>query len=213
MNTEPKIEPKQEYISGLGKASIMPPNIKGWNWGAFLLTWIWGIGNNTLIALLMFVPFVNIVMMFVLGAKGNQWAWQNRKWKSIEHFKSIQRKWTISAVFLLFIVFPLFILLIFNAVAGMLKGEAYDLSLQAIKTNKQVIQHIGTPLHPSYFVSGDIKIDNSGGEANLYYTIKGPKGEALAIVKATKTSTHWTLQKVLVSAETDSEYPDIEVVK
>lgn len=26
-------------------------DIQGWIWGAFLLSWIWGIGNNTYIAL------------------------------------------------------------------------------------------------------------------------------------------------------------------
>jgi hypothetical protein len=32
-------------------------------------------------------------MWFVLGAKGNEWAWQKGKWLSIEHFKRTQRKW------------------------------------------------------------------------------------------------------------------------
>ena len=30
----------------------IPPEIDRWNWGAFLLNWIWGVGNNTFIALL-----------------------------------------------------------------------------------------------------------------------------------------------------------------
>ena len=62
----------EEYSSGMEKESVLPPELKGWNWGAFLLNWIWGIGNSTYIAFLMFVPLVNIVMLFVLGAKGNE---------------------------------------------------------------------------------------------------------------------------------------------
>ena len=58
-----------ENNSGQGKNSTLPPEIKGWNWGAFFLNWIWGIGNSTFIALLMFVPIVNFAMPFVLGAK------------------------------------------------------------------------------------------------------------------------------------------------
>lgn len=59
-----------------------------------MLNWIWGIGNNTFIALLMFVPFVNFIMLFILGAKGSKWAWKkNKKWESIEEFKAVQRKW------------------------------------------------------------------------------------------------------------------------
>ncbi|MGZ5106361.1 MAG: hypothetical protein ACXWBR_19085, partial [Usitatibacter sp.] len=64
-------------------ASPVPSEIDRWNWGAFLLNWIWGIGNNTFIALLALVPFVNIIMVFVLGAKGSEWAWRNKHWESV----------------------------------------------------------------------------------------------------------------------------------
>jgi hypothetical protein len=72
-----------ENTSGHGKSSVVPAELDYWNWGAFLLNWIWGIGNNTFIALLMFVPLVNIVMLVVLGAKGNEWAWRNKRWSDI----------------------------------------------------------------------------------------------------------------------------------
>jgi hypothetical protein len=72
---------------------LIPHEIRGWNWGAFLLTWIWGLAHGVWISLLCFIPFVNIVMWFVLGAKGNEWAWQKGKWLSIEHFKRTQRNW------------------------------------------------------------------------------------------------------------------------
>ena len=69
----------------------IPPEIDRWNWGAFLLNWIWGVGNNTFIALLTLVPIVGFVMLFVLGAKGSRWAWRNGRWDSVEHFKRVQR--------------------------------------------------------------------------------------------------------------------------
>ena len=58
-----------------------------------MMNWIWGIGNKVWISLLCFIPFVNWVMPFVLGAKGNKWAWQSKTWNSIEHFKKTQRTW------------------------------------------------------------------------------------------------------------------------
>ena len=84
-----------QNTSGEGKGTIVPPEIKGWNWGAFLLSWIWGIGNSVWIALIVFIPIplLALIMSFVLGAKGNQWAWQNKRWGSIEHFKRTQRTW------------------------------------------------------------------------------------------------------------------------
>ena len=75
--------------------TVVPAEVDRWNWGAFLLNWIWGVGSNTFIALLTLVPLVGIVMVFVLGAKGSRWAWRNGRWDSVEHFKRVQRQWAI----------------------------------------------------------------------------------------------------------------------
>jgi hypothetical protein len=92
-----------------------PAEVKRWNWGAFLLTWIWGIGNQVWIALLALIPIVGLVMMFVLGAKGNEWAWEKGRWDSVEAFHRTQRKWAIAGL----IVFGLGLLIsIVAAVAG-----------------------------------------------------------------------------------------------
>jgi len=79
--------------SGQGESAVIPAEIKKWNWGAFLLSWIWGLGNKVYIALLCLIPCVGIVMAFVLGAKGSKWAWQNQRWESIEHFQRVQKIW------------------------------------------------------------------------------------------------------------------------
>ena len=42
--------------SGTGSGAIIPPGVAGWSWGAFLLNWIWAIGNRTWIGLLALVP-------------------------------------------------------------------------------------------------------------------------------------------------------------
>ncbi len=100
--------------SGQGKLAALPPQLYGWNWGAFFLTWIWGIGNNTQIAFLTWIPLVNFVMIFMLGAKGNEWAWQNKRWKSIEHFKKVQKLW-VTWGFALFILGMLFLFIVIIA--------------------------------------------------------------------------------------------------
>ncbi|PIR21301.1 MAG: ribonuclease G [Deltaproteobacteria bacterium CG11_big_fil_rev_8_21_14_0_20_47_16] len=71
----------------------IPPEARKWNWGAFFLTWIWGIGNNVLIAFLVFIPFMGFIMPIILGIKGSEWAWQNKRWESIEQFQRVQRTW------------------------------------------------------------------------------------------------------------------------
>ena len=93
-----QIEGTPENTSGLGELATVPEEVKGWNWGAFVLTWIWGIFNSVWIALLCFIPFFSLVWAIVLGVKGNEWAWRNKKWDSIEHFKSTQRSWNIAGI-------------------------------------------------------------------------------------------------------------------
>ena len=92
----PKSDISQNDVntSGMGKDHELPEGIKGWSWGAFLLNWIWAIGNQTWIGLFAFLPFVGLIMFFVLGFKGREWAWRNKKWDSVEHFQTVQRKWS-----------------------------------------------------------------------------------------------------------------------
>jgi hypothetical protein len=71
----------------------LPKDAKGWSWGAFVLTFIWGIANRTWISLLVLIPFIGFIMTIILGVKGREWAWKNKDWDSIEHFKNTQAKW------------------------------------------------------------------------------------------------------------------------
>jgi hypothetical protein len=84
-----------ENTSGHGEFAVIPDEIKGWNWGAFWFTWIWGLFNRSYVALLVFIPILNLLVPFYLGAKGNELAWKNRIWESTEELISEQRAWSI----------------------------------------------------------------------------------------------------------------------
>ena len=90
-----------QNTSGQGKLALIPSEIKEWNWGAFTFSWIWGVCNGVWISLLCFIPFVASVMVFVLGAKGNEWAWESKRWDSVEHFRRTQRTWRNWAIVVL----------------------------------------------------------------------------------------------------------------
>jgi len=98
-----------DNTSGYGKGAVLPATLKGWNWGAFFLTWLWGLGNGAYIGLLYFipVPIVQLILPFVMGAKGNRWAWANKRWQDETHFKRVQRRWTVGGLvfFVLMIVY------------------------------------------------------------------------------------------------------------
>ena len=194
-----------ENTSGHGKKAIIPPEIKGWNWGAFLLHWIWGIRHNTFIAFLTWVPIFGFIFMFMLGIKGNQWAWENNTWRDIEHFKNTQKNWGIGGV-IAYIFFALFIVGIFSFVFGVIKeSNVYKMSFNAVQNNPEVIEVIGTPIEPSYFVGGNISTSGAGGEASLQYTITGPKGEGETYVYATKKRGKWTMHELGVYVEANNK--------
>ena len=125
-----------ENSSGQGAAAIVPVEIEKWNWGAFLLKWIWGVGNNTLISLLVFVPFVNIAMPFVLGAKGSSWAWKNKKWESVEHFKATQRSWAKWAFILYGASAVFFLLPLLLMVSAIKSYDVLDMAVTRLEFNK-----------------------------------------------------------------------------
>ncbi len=190
---EPAIN--REYISGRGSESIVPPQIKHWNWGAFLLSWVWGIGNSTFIALLTLVPFLNFVMPFVLGAKGNEWAWRNRIWLDVYQFKSIQRKWKTAGLLTWLVYLMLFIAI---PLTMFQRAPLYMMSLAKVANHHEVIQYLGAPISAHWSVTGSYKTNRASGRVALKYTITGPKGSATVYTYANKHAGSWALDEVIV---------------
>lgn len=120
-----------ENNSGNGPQTVVPAEIaKGFNWGACLLNWIWGLGNKTYITLTAlvagFIPFLGFLLfiglMIWFGIKGNEWAWQNKKWESVEHFQNVQKTWAKVAIILCIVGFVAGILLFLLAGAAALSS-------------------------------------------------------------------------------------------
>ncbi len=116
--------------SGQGPQAAAPAEVlTGFNWGACFLNWIWGLGNKTYITLLAlvagFVPFIGgliaLGLIIWFGIKGNEWAWQNKKWDSVEHFHSVQKTWATWGIvlFVLGIVLGTLLALLFGAAVVM----------------------------------------------------------------------------------------------
>lgn len=89
--------------SGKGKDSVIPDEIKGWNWGAAFLSPLWGAYNNVWMWLIAFVPFVGWIWWIFMGIFGNEWAWRKDYWPSVEAFKASQKKWKPWAIVVLII--------------------------------------------------------------------------------------------------------------
>lgn len=100
---------------GSGAARPEPPpdadveaELRKWNWGAFLLTFVWGIGHGVFRSLLVVVPLYGLYEWYLLGRRGNRWAWERRRWESVERFRQSQRRWATAGIVVSVVVLLLY---------------------------------------------------------------------------------------------------------
>ncbi|MGP8119862.1 MAG: cytochrome c oxidase assembly factor Coa1 family protein [Xanthobacteraceae bacterium] len=178
----------------------VPAEIDRWNWGAFLLNWIWGVGNNTFIALLAIVPFFGVIMMFVLGARGSGWAWRNGRWDSIDHFKRVQRAWAIWGV----VVWLGSIALLggfMGSIFYMLShSEAYRLGAARLQASTEAANALGTPISTG-FAMGSVSTSGAGGRAALSFSASGPKATGHVFLEAVRKDGVWSLTRLTLKVD------------
>jgi hypothetical protein len=174
----------------------LPDHLHKWSWGAFALNWIWGLGNGVYIALLMFVPGVNLVMPFILGAKGNLWAWQKGNWDSEQDFLRTQKIWNRVGVGALFGI-PAFFILVFALVFMVMRNsDPYQISFDLVQQNPSVIASIGTPVERTgWMISGTINYENDEGYADLDYEVTGPLGSGQVSFMGYLEDSEWIIQQ------------------
>lgn len=109
------------------KYTMTPQSLDKWNWGAFLLSWIWGIFNNvywTLVALIP-IPLVGLIVAIIAGVKGTRQSWENGHWNESNYseFAQKQHNWAIAGLIVLLLSFVSTIILwstIFGALTSVL---------------------------------------------------------------------------------------------
>ncbi len=177
----------------LNQPAEIPPELNRWNWGAFFLSWIWGIGNSVFIALLALIPIVNIVMIFVLGAKGSRWAWEKRAWRDAEHFRRTQRGWAIAGV-IVWVIGIGFAASMVVVVPKIIKSTgAYQLTMETARADERVRQALGDDFDSGFWVGGSVETTNGIGRASLSIPVSGSKGKGTIISEAGSRAGVWTL--------------------
>ena len=193
-------------VQGANTPAEISRELDRWSWGAFFLNWIWGLGNGTYIALLMWVPFVNLIMIFILGARGNAWAWKNKQWRDVDHFKSVQKSWAlwglVSWVVVIGGTFALSFWII-STVATIIKtSEPYQFALEDIRANTEVQAVIGDNITDGFMPTGSINFSGGSGTADLGFSISGTKGKGTVSVRAERTAGEWDTRLLVVRPET-----------
>ncbi|NOI02247.1 hypothetical protein F0241_14205 [Vibrio kanaloae] len=169
-----------------------PEELKGWNWGAFVFNWIWGIRFRTYRALWVLVPFVNLVMPFILGFKGNEWAWNHNQWNSVEEFKKSQKKWSVASLILLVsgVVFAIgFSMRVNNSFE---ESGSTQLALSTLEQSVHFQENIGAP-YSIDLTQGTLRGYEVSGSAEMQFEVEGLHGDGVFDVKAELNDSVWRL--------------------
>lgn len=187
--------------SGQGPSAEPPSGLGGLNWGAFAFSWIWGLGNQTYIALLALLPVVNLVMPVVLLFKGNQWAWQNGRWRDLEHFRSVQRNWAIAAA----IVYGLGAVVIIGAIVAvfvvLFNLEPFETVKHEARTNPQIARHVGSPVEVGSWTSGSVDDNGQTGDADVTVSVGGPLASGTLRMVSVKQNGVWIVRKMVLTLD------------
>jgi hypothetical protein len=109
-------------------------------------------------------------------------------------------KWILLGI-LAFCMVTAFIFGIIFFAMRMLKGDAYDLSLQLVRENPEVIEQIGGALEPSWYVLGSVSISGAEGNAAIEYTVSGELSKGSVYVYSTKHKDVWVIDALIVLPE------------
>jgi hypothetical protein len=189
---------------------IVPQEVKGWNWGAFLLTWIWGIFNGTFVSLLVLVPFGNIVMPFVLGAMGNEWAWKNKTWQSIEQFHAVQRRWAMAGLILDGVFIALAVTGLIAFLTAIKSDTLFVAGLKEVQHNPKAIQVLGEPIHHGFGFMGSLESSGPTGKADIAMPVEGSKNKGTIYIKAEKQAGQWHTKVLQLAVDGQDQRIDLE---
>jgi hypothetical protein len=99
---------------------------------------------------------------------------------------------------------------IFVLVTGQLKSsEPYQLALEKAQSNPEVVEALGEPIEPGFWVLGTISTGGISGEADLQFPISGPKNRGMIYITARRENAVWRFYTLAVHVDGQDELIDL----
>lgn len=209
------------------------PNLKRWNWGAFFLTWVWGIGNRTYLGFLAFLgvvviatfkailinylpslthgflfPALNILtLLFMIAIHVLHGLFGSRwSWEN-KDWKSVaafKRAQTIWGV-IGFLGWIAFIAGFVAIFTAATNSKTYKESIAIAKFSPSLQLQIGEPITVSpWTLRGGVHFAGEAGRAYYKFKAIGPNGSAVVTVMALKERGVWTIKEELAVVPHDT---------
>ena len=84
----------------------------------------------------------------------------------------------------------------FVAMSAMKSSDVYQGALKVAQTHPAAIERLGEPVKDGWLVTGSVKLDATGGSANLEIPVSGPKKSGTLSVKAVSTDGSWMYERL-----------------
>ncbi len=98
----------------------------------------------------------------------------------------------------------------FSVVAAIKGSDAYKLALERVQQSPDVQAQLGEPITDATVLPmGNIQFTNGEGTADMFFSVKGPKGSANVVVEAETTAGAWHFDKLEVTCDADGTKIDL----
>jgi hypothetical protein len=88
-------------------------------------------------------------------------------------------------------------------------NEAYIEALERARTSPAVIEELGEPVEPGFWVGGSVNTSGPSGEADLMFPIIGPDGSGTVYLEASKSGGIWSFERLEVELEERDGWIDL----
>ena len=108
-------------------------------------------------------------------------------------------KWLVLVLATGCVAFPVgLVVMVFGLIKNM---TPYKVAVQEAAKDQRVIELIGDPIEPGWWVSGSTETSSGKGSADLTIPVSGPNGRMTIYVEAQKTAGAWTYETIIAESE------------
>ncbi len=122
-------------------------------------------------------------MPFVLGAMGNEWAWKNKTWDSIEQFHAVQKRWAIAGAIVSAVSIGAIVAGAIFFLTAIKNDTLFVAGLREVQHNQRAIDALGEPIHHGFGFSGTFETTGPTGKADLMMPVEGSKNKGTIYLK------------------------------
>ena len=87
--------------------------------------------------------------------------------------------------------------------------EPYEEALARVRGTSAIVNELGEPIAPGFWVSGQIHTTAASGDADLAFPINGPRGEGRVYLVASKRAGRWKFELLEVEIDGRAERIDL----